>query len=48
MLREKVTHEPAWEVELRLSPASAPAVTPLVLQLLKLEHDIISIGIAYV
>jgi hypothetical protein len=25
MLREKVTHEPAWEVELRLSPASAPA-----------------------
>jgi hypothetical protein len=25
MLREKVTHEPAWEVELWLSPASAPA-----------------------
>jgi hypothetical protein len=25
MLREKVTHEPAREVELRLSPASAPA-----------------------
>jgi hypothetical protein len=25
MLREKVTHEPAWEVELRLSPTSAPA-----------------------
>jgi hypothetical protein len=25
MLREKVTHEPAWEVELRLSLASAPA-----------------------
>jgi hypothetical protein len=25
MLREKVTHEPAREVELWLSPASAPA-----------------------
>jgi hypothetical protein len=25
MLREKMTHEPAREVELRLSPASAPA-----------------------
>jgi hypothetical protein len=25
MLREKVTHEPAWEVELRLSPVSALA-----------------------
>jgi hypothetical protein len=25
MLREKVTHEPAREVELRLSPASTPA-----------------------
>jgi hypothetical protein len=25
MLREKVTHEPTREVELRLSPASAPA-----------------------
>jgi hypothetical protein len=25
MLREKVTHEPVREVELRLSPASAPA-----------------------
>jgi hypothetical protein len=25
MLREKVTHEPAREVELRLSPASASA-----------------------
>jgi hypothetical protein len=25
MLREKVTHELAWEVELRLSPTSAPA-----------------------
>jgi hypothetical protein len=25
MLREKVTHEPAQEVELQLSPASAPA-----------------------
>jgi hypothetical protein len=25
MLREKVTHEPAREVELRLSPAFAPA-----------------------
>jgi hypothetical protein len=25
MLREKVTHEPAQEVELRLSPVSAPA-----------------------
>jgi hypothetical protein len=25
MLREKVTHEPTWEVELRLSSASTPA-----------------------
>jgi hypothetical protein len=25
MLREKVTHEPARKVELRLSPTSAPA-----------------------
>jgi hypothetical protein len=25
MLRERLTHEPAWEVELRLNPAAAPA-----------------------
>jgi hypothetical protein len=41
-------HAPRAAVWLLLSWASLHDVTPLVLLLLKLEHNIISIGIAYV